>query len=329
LFATGRGRIVTGMTETTQHRPTLVLGGTGKTGRRIVERLTRRHIPVRIGSRSAGLPFDWDQPDTWGPAFQDVQAAYIAYAPDVAMPGSTDVIAGVIETALAAGTRRLVLLSGRGEDQAQACEKILVDSGAEWTVLRGSWFNQNFSEGYLLDPVLAGHVMLPVGDVGEPFIDADDIADVAAAVLTDSRHAGELYELTGPRLLTFAEATATIAEAAGRDIAYTRISPEDFAAGLASDGVPPDLVDVLVYLFAIVLDGRNAAVTDDVERVLGRPPRDFADYAPAAAASGAWNPPSPGSTPVSQGSWQAGTLPAATVAMGPTAGGPDHGRSGR
>ena len=284
------------MTETAYHRPTLVLGGTGKTGRRLVERLTRRHIPVRIGSRSAGLPFDWDQPSTWGPVFRDVEAAY-TYVPDLVVADPTDAIAGVVETALAAGTRRLVLLSGRGEAKAEACEKILMSSGADWTILRVSFFNQNFSEGYLLDPIRAGEVRLPAGDVGEPFSDTDDIADVAARVLADDGHVGAIYELTGPRALTFAEATAAIAEATGRDIAYTRIPSEDFAAGLAAGGVPQVIIDFLVDLFGTVLDGRNAEVGDGVERVLGRPARDFADYARVTAATGVWNPtdqPTPG-----------------------------------
>jgi uncharacterized protein YbjT (DUF2867 family) len=277
------------MIETAHHRPTLVLGGAGKTGRHLVERLTRQDIPVRIGSRSAGLPFDWDQPSTWGPVFQDVEAAY-TYVPDLAVANPTDAIARVVETALAAGSRRLVLLSGRGEDKAQACEKILMDSDADWTILRASFFDQNVSESYLLDPILAGQVMLPAGDVGEPFSDTEDIADVAAIVLTEDGHVGGIYELTGPRLLTFAEATATIAKATGRDINYTHIPPEDFAAGLAADGVPLDIIDVLVDLFGTVLDGRNAEVADGVERVLRRPARDFADYARATAATGIWNP---------------------------------------
>jgi uncharacterized protein YbjT (DUF2867 family) len=284
------------MIETAQFRPMLVLGGTGKTGRRLVAGLTRRDIPVRIGSRSARLPFDWDRPSTWGPVFSDVEAAYI-YVPDLVVSNPTDAIAGVVETALAAGTGRLVLLSGRADDKAQACEKILTSSGADWTILRASFFNQNFSEGHLLDPILAGQVMLPVGDVGEPLCDIEDIADVAATVLTEDGHVGEVYELTGPRALTFAEATATIAEATGRDITYTRIPPEDFAAGLAADGVPLDIIDVLVDLFGTVLDGRNAEVADGVERVLGRPARNFADYARATAATGIWNPtdqPNPG-----------------------------------
>jgi uncharacterized protein YbjT (DUF2867 family) len=272
------------------HRPTLVIGGTGKTGRRVVERLTRQDIPVRVGSRSAGVPFDWDNPATWGPALQDVDAAYVAFYPDLAVPGSTDAIAGLVDEARTAGTRRLVLLSGRGEEEAQACERIVVDSGLEWTILRSSWFSQNFSESYMLDPILAGTLMLPVGDVAEPFTDADDIADVAAAALTDDRHAGELYELTGPRSLTFAEAVATIGEATGRDLTYQQISTAEFAAGLAADGVPDDVADFLGYLFTTVLDGRNSAVADGVERALGRPARDFADYARDVAATGVWTP---------------------------------------
>jgi uncharacterized protein YbjT (DUF2867 family) len=281
------------MTENMTEAPILVLGGTGKTGRRIVERLTRQDRPVRVGSRSAGLPFDWEDPATWEPALQGVSAVYVSYFPDVAAPGAPDAVGSFAEVALASGVRRLVLLSGRGEEEAEASEKRLIDSGADWTILRSSWFNQNFDEGYLLDPVLAGEVALPAGDVGEPFTDTDDIADVATAVLTQDGHVGQIYELTGPRLLTFPEAIATIAEATGRDIAFTRVTPEDFAAGLTAEHVPGEVVDLLVYLFSTVLDGRNANLGDGVERVLGRPARDFADYARTAAAAGIWNPGSP------------------------------------
>lgn len=182
-----------------------------------------------------------------------------------------------------------MLLSGRGEEEAQASEKVLADSGADWTVLRCSWFAQNFSEGYLVDALAAGDLSLPAGDVGEPFVDVDDIADAAAAVLTEDGHLGQIYELTGPRLLTFAEAVAAIAGATGRTLGYHRIPADDFAAGLASDGVPDDLVGLLTYLFTTVLDGRNAYVCDGVQRVLGRPARDFSDYVRDAAATGVWN----------------------------------------
>jgi uncharacterized protein YbjT (DUF2867 family) len=166
---------------------------------------------------------------------------------------------------------------------------VLADSGADWTIVRSSWFNQNFSESFWLDPILGGEVALPVGDVGEPFTDADDIAEVAAAVLTEDGHVGQIYELTGPRLLTFADAVDAIAAATGRDIRFTRVSEEDFAASLAAEQVPAEVVDLLLYLFTTVLDGRNAYLGDGVERVLGRPPRDFSDYARATAATGVWN----------------------------------------
>ena len=268
---------------------TLVLGGTGKTGRRVVQRLTALDEPVRIGSRSGGLPFDWEDPATWAPALTGVKAAYVSYYPDLAAPGAAEAIGSFAEMAVNSGTRRLVMLSGRGEDEAVACEKALADSGADWTVLRCSWFDQNFSEGYLLGPVLSGHVVLPVPAVGEPFVDADDIADVAAAVLTQAGHAGQAYELTGPRLLTFADAVAEIAAATRRPIGYTAVPAADYAEAMAAEGVPGEVIELLTYLFTTVLDGRNAHLGNGIRQVLARPARDFANYARDAAATGIWD----------------------------------------
>jgi len=268
---------------------TLVLGGTGKTGRRVVQRLTALDEPVRIGSRSGGLPFDWEDPATWAPALTGVKAAYVSYYPDLAAPGAAEAIGSFAEMAVNSGTRRLVMLSGRGEDEAVACEKALAESGADWTVLRCSWFDQNFSEGYLLGPVLSGHVVLPVPAVGEPFVDADDIADVAAAVLTQAGHAGQAYELTGPRLLTFADAVAEIAAATRRPIGYTAVPAADYAEAMAAEGVPGEVIELLTYLFTTVLDGRNAHLGNGIRQVLARPARDFANYARDAAATGIWD----------------------------------------
>jgi uncharacterized protein YbjT (DUF2867 family) len=267
---------------------TLVLGGTGKTGRRIVDRLTARGVPVRIGSRSGESRFDWDARETWEPALRDVESAYVAYAPDLAAPGAPETIEAFTGLAVRSGVRRLVLLSGRGEEEAQHCEQIVRDSGAEWTILRSSWFCQNFSENFLCDAILGGEVALPVGAVPEPFIDADDIADAASAALTGDGHAGQLYELTGPSLLTFAEAVDEIARATGRDVRFVRISPEEFASALIGEGAPGDLVQLLAYLFTTVLDGRNARLCDGVQRALGREPRDFSDYVRDAVNAGAW-----------------------------------------
>jgi uncharacterized protein YbjT (DUF2867 family) len=277
------------MAEHTHHEPTLVLGGTGKTGRRLVQRLTGRGLPVRIGTRSGGVPFDWEDRSTWTPALQGVGAAYLSYYPDLAVPGAPEAIGSFAQLAVDSGVRRLVLLSGRGEDEAVASEKALAGTGGDWTVLRCSWFSQNFSEGYVLPSVLDGEVVLPAGEVGEPFVDVDDIADVAAAVIAEDGHIGQIYELTGPRLLTFADAVAEIAAATGRTIGYTRVDAADHAAALVAEQVPAEVVDLLSYLFTTVLDGRNAHLGDGVQRVLGRPARDFADYARDTAATGIWN----------------------------------------
>jgi uncharacterized protein YbjT (DUF2867 family) len=274
----------------TDHHPhlTLVAGGTGTTGRRVAERLTARGVPVRIGSRSGAPPFDWDDPATWAPVLRGADAAYVAYSPDLAFPGAADIVGAFAAEAVDNGVRRLVLLSGRGEEGARRGEQAIQESGAEWTIVRCSWFDQNFSEGHLLGPVLSGEIALPVGGVAEPFLDADDIADVATAGLTEPGHAGELYELTGPRLLTFADAAAEIAAASGRDVRYVPVSPEEYEAALAEvEGA--EFAKALTGLFTEVLDGRNAHLNDGVQQALGREARDFADFARRAAAAGVWN----------------------------------------
>ena len=268
---------------------TLVLGGTGKTGRRVAERLASRGVSTRVASRTGDPPFDWGDQSTWDAALDGVTAAYISYAPDLAIPGATDAVRAFVERAVEHGVRRLVLLSGRGEEEAQACELIIQRPDIEWTVVRASWFNQNFSEGEFLDMVLAGAITLPAGDVPEPFVDVDDIADVAVAALTGDGHAGQIYEVTGPRLLTFTEAVAEIARASGREIQYIQIPHEAFAAGIAESGAPYDMAWLLDYLFSTLLDGRNAYVCDGVQRALGREPTDFAEYARRIADSGVWN----------------------------------------
>lgn len=267
----------------------LVLGGTGKTGRRVVERLTRREWPLRVGSRSGEPKFDWEDSATWKPALQRIDSVYVTFQPDLAVPGAVDTIRSFVNTAVESGIRKLVLLSGRGEKEAQKCEQIVMDSGVDWTILRASWFSQNFSENYLLEPVLAGYVTLPAGDVGEPFVDADDIADVAVAGLTEEGHAGQLYELTGPRLLTFEQAIGEISQGVSRPIQYQRISLDDYASLLKEYDVPKEFIELITYLFTEVMDGRNESLTDGVQRALGRGPTDFSEYVRKTAATGVWN----------------------------------------
>jgi uncharacterized protein YbjT (DUF2867 family) len=267
----------------------LVLGGTGKTGRRIAAGLEAQDIPIRIGSRSATPSFDWNNEAGWDACLQDVEAAYVAYAPDLAMPGATDAIQAFVDRAKRHGVRRLVLLSGRGEAEAQACERIVQESGLAWTVVRASWFFQNFSEGAFADMVHAGRITLPADGTPEPFVDVDDIADVAIAALSEPGHGGEVYEVTGPRLMTFADAASELSEATGRTIDYVQVPHDAFIDAARDAGAPTDVIWILDYLFSTVLDGRNAYLTDGVQRALGRAPKDFAEYARAVAATGVWN----------------------------------------
>ncbi|MBL1107157.1 NAD(P)H-binding protein [Streptomyces sp. 5-8] len=266
-------------------RKTLVIGGTGKTGRRVVERLAVRGLPVRVGSRSGEPPFDWEDPGTWEPALDGIAAVYVTYHPDLAFPGAAEAVGAFAELAVREGARRLVLLSGRGEEGAVRSEDRLKASGADWTVVRASWFAQNFSESFFLEPVLAGELALPTADAVEPFVDADDIADVVTAALTDDRHTGRTYEVSGPRLLSLHDVAAELSGATGREIRYAPVSLDDYRQTLAENGLPAEFAD----LFHLLLDGRNATVTQGVQEALGRPPLDFAEFAGKTAATGVWS----------------------------------------
>jgi len=270
-----------------QDQPILVIGATGKTGHRVASRLEARGLPVRRGSRSSATPFDWEAPETWAPALRGARAAYVTYFPDLAFPGAVEKLGSLCETALDAGVAHLVLLSGRGEHHARLGEEVVRKSGVDFTIVRAAWFAQNFSEGYLRDPVLAGVLPMPGGDVAEPIIDIDDIADVAVAALTEEGHKGELYEVTGPRLMSFAEMAAEISQASGHEIRHIPISFEEFHANIAQAG-GTFVADVFTSIARETLDGRNARTADGVMRALGRGPRDFADFAREAAGNGAW-----------------------------------------
>ncbi|CCQ75413.1 SDR family oxidoreductase [Magnetospira sp. QH-2] len=269
--------------------PVLVLGGNGKTGRRVMDRLRARGREVLGVSRSTTPAFDWNDPASWPDLLEGVSAVYMTYQPDLAVPGALDAVRGFTDLALKAGVRRLVLLSGRGEEEAQRAERMLQDSDADWTIVRAAWFNQNFSENFLMDGVLAGKIALPAGRVQEPFVDVDDIAEVVVEALCDDRHIGQLYEVTGPRLMTFAEVVAEIGTACGREVSYEHMAPDDYAALLRQHQLPADFANLILYLVTTVLDGRNAYLADGVQRALGRPPKDFSDYAREVAAQGAWS----------------------------------------
>ncbi len=268
---------------------TLVIGGTGTTGSRVVERLKAKGVPVRSVSRSSDPSFSWDDPETWAAAFEGADRAYIVH-PVLMTPEAAEQIGNLARAAAAAGLAHLVLLSAYGVDEQVAdVEAAVKASGAQWTIVRPSWFNQNFETETLplfRAGILSGRFETAIGNAVHGFIDAGDIADVVVAALTEPGHEGKSYDLTGPQLMSFSEAVAEISAALGRDIAYIDLSPEQLRALLIEQGVPEDVVD-----WQIIQDpSMEDAVGTGVQDALGREPKDFATYAREAAATGVWSP---------------------------------------
>ncbi|GAA2993869.1 NAD(P)H-binding protein [Kitasatospora albolonga] len=279
------------MTTTKQNHPFLVLGGTGKTGRRVVSRLRQRGHEVRVASRNGTTRFDWSDRSTWEPALDGARAAYLV---DSQLPDAGASMTDFAKLAAASGVERLVLLSHRdwvaaeGEEKLP-CERAVRESGAEWTLLKPAWFAQNFDEeAFWLEQVLDGALVMSTGTGLEPFVDADDIADVAVAALTEDGHAGEAYELSGPRLLSLAQVAEEISRATGRPLVHRAVSPAEFMAYAIAQGLPADFAGMLEMLYGWIADNRFATLADGVQRALGREPRDFAAYARATAATGIW-----------------------------------------
>jgi uncharacterized protein YbjT (DUF2867 family) len=268
----------------------LVIGATGKTGRKVVEGLKQQNHNVRLGSRNNNPSFDWNDPSTWSNALAGMDKVYITYYPDLAVPGALEAVKALTEEAKKAGVKKAVLLSGKGEKEAERCEQAVANSGLDYTLVRASWFNQNFSEGAFLEPILAGNVALPMPHTKIPFVDTTDIAEVVVEVLLDESHNGKTYEITGPRTLTFEEAIKEIATAADRHIQYQAVSLETYKSMMQSAGLPPDYIWLLDYLFREVLGNeKNQVVTSDVEKVLGRKATDFKQYVQETMRTKIWN----------------------------------------
>ncbi|MFD1602419.1 NmrA family transcriptional regulator [Flavobacterium artemisiae] len=268
----------------------LVIGGNGKTGRRVAQLLAKKeNVKISIGSRTADIPFDWENPETWSPVLKNIDSVYITFQPDLAIPSAPETIQKFTLLATKLGVEKMVLLSGRGEKEAQVCEEIVKATAQKWTIVRASWFNQNFSESFFLEPILAGFVALPKADVLEPFVDADDIAEVVTEALLNEKHNGQTYELTGPRLLTFKNAVAEIAKITEKEIIFQSLELDEYLNMLRKYQIPEDEIWLINYLFAEVLDGRNSIITNDIEKVLGRKAADFSAYVQKTAKSGIWN----------------------------------------
>jgi uncharacterized protein YbjT (DUF2867 family) len=269
-----------------EQQPILVLGATGSTGRRVAERLRAAGCRVRAASRHGEARFDWSEPTTWEPVVAGVARMYLMAPDGVAVDPS------FVQLAVAQGVRHLVLLSSQGieamgDARLLAAEHTVRTCGADWTILRPGWFHQNFDEGFLRPAVLAGELALPLGDVRQTFVDAEDIAAVAAAALTGDGHAERTYELTGPRSLSFAEALEVIGRASGRSIRF-RGTAEEYLAAQTALGVPEEQTRQEIEAFAALRALGDGQPTGVVRQVTGREPTDFETYAAATAARGAW-----------------------------------------
>lgn len=267
----------------------LVIGGTGKTGRKVVEGLRQRGQNVRVGSRNAQPAFEWTDPSSWAAALAGMDMVYIVFYPDLAVPGAYEAIKGLLAVAKTTSVKKVVLLSGKGETEAERCEQLVVNSGLAYTIVRASWFSQNFSESFLLEPILAGRVAMPLSTVKIPFVDTGDIAEVVVESLLGSQHNGQTYELTGPRALTFPECIAEISREIGKDIPYQPISLAEYNDMMKMAGVPADYAWLIDYLFREVLTKeKNQVITQDVKKVLGREATDFSEYVRHTALTGVW-----------------------------------------
>jgi uncharacterized protein YbjT (DUF2867 family) len=252
----------------------LVLGGTGKVGRRLTARLRDAGHDVRVASRSdAGdVRFDWHDPATHDAALAGADGVFVVG------PGSaTDwspLLPAFLDRAHAAGVRHAVLLSARGveflPDGAVArAEAALRDGPLPWTILRPSHFAQNFTEAMFV-PDAGGRVAAPAGAAAHPFVDVGDVAAVAAEVLATGSHQGETLALSGPAALTFAEATELLTARDGLPRHYVAEDPAAHAAALRAAGTPEGYVTWRMAMLDGIRRGADAYVSDGVPRVLGR-----------------------------------------------------------
>ncbi|MFZ9036494.1 MAG: SDR family oxidoreductase [Gammaproteobacteria bacterium] len=272
-----------------QDSPILIIGKNGKTGLRVEQRLQALGYATRGVSRSTTPAFDWEDQGTWRAAMAGTRSAYVTFHPDLAIPTAEQTIRDFVALAAELGLQHLVLLSGRGEDGARRAELALEAGGLDWNIVRASWFMQNFSESFMIEGILNGELMLPAGDIVEPFIDIDDIAEVAVAALNRPELRNRVFEVSGPRAMSFAECVTAISEATGYPVKYTQVPIEDFIDGLRVQGAPELLLWLMRELFTVVFDGRNSSPTGGVEEALGRPATDFGEYLRKVMTTGAWD----------------------------------------
>lgn len=264
---------------------TLVLGGTGRTGSLVARTLIERGLKARTASRrEADVLFDWDDPATYAPALQGVDRVYLVTP--VLRVTYAGAVSDFLDLAAGAGVRHVTYLSTYGADQAppevdiRAVELDLARRGAfTYSLLRPAWVMQNFSDQHL--PVIDGAITVPTRGGVEALVDAADIAAVAVETLADpDAHAGAQYAPTGPQALTVSQVADIIADVSGGPVTHNDIDADAWISGAIAVGiVPADYAVMLSWLTATISSGNGSRPNHDVEKVTGRPPATFQDFA--------------------------------------------------
>lgn len=267
----------------------LLTGGTGKTGRRTAHRLAADGHNVLLASRSGrgsghlpGVRFDWGDPGTFDAALANRDAVYLVAPTDV--PTSLRAMQPLIDRAIAHGIRRFVLLSAsslpKGGPMMGAVHAYLEDRAPEWAVLRPTWFMQNFSEQQHLATIRdEGVIYSATGDGRVPFIDAENIAAVAAEALTRTIAFNRDLILTGPRSLSYGDVAQIIGAAIGRHVRHINLGETRLAKRFEAGGMDPGYAAILAAMDTRIAAGAEDRLSSDVERATGEAQADFVDFA--------------------------------------------------
>ena len=266
----------------------LVTAPNSKTGKQVVKLLKRENIPFRAASRSTSVPFDWENEKTWASAISGAHAVYVVIPPNLAFADMPQRLKAFLTYCEAVRVRRIILLSGRGEDEAAKIEEVALSNAIPTTVLRASWFAQNFSEGYFVEGVVNGQLAIPSKLVREPFIDTRDIAKAVVFALKDKSSNNYVFELTGPELLSFEDVAKKFTKHLDQSVTYVYMPIEDYINQLLQFGVSTDEIDLTRFLFGELLDGRNAYTTSDLSLLLGEQGTSFEQFIQHTKPSGVW-----------------------------------------
>lgn len=277
----------------------LVTGATGTIGSSTVKALKARGARFKVGTRSPdklkgqgveAVLFDWEKPETFGPALQGVEKVFILTP---VSDKQTEYTQALVDAAKKAGVKHIVKLSVMGADQEpgialgrlhRSSEKAIEKSGIAWTMLRPTFFMENFINFYGADPKKDSTVYAAHGDGKAVWVDGRDVGEVAAAVLTSKGHEGKVYDLTGPEALGDAEVVSILGQALGRKYSYVAVPDEAARKAMTDMQMPAWLVEGFMELNMLIKNNWVATPATGVKDVLGRPPRSFKEYAKDYAA---------------------------------------------